>query len=324
MIPYVAELERRIVARQEQDAEVRRLGEKAVDVDSVTVIELLRLLDQYGPRTEERCVRELTLDDVTLQGYIEAMLAKGFVDTGRTKRGSTVVMIAEAGREHLRLASDLPEPDPGPSLPVPRASPSPPVPRASPPAPQNVSADDAKLPVMTGGAPSVKGTQVMSGNGTGKSGMVKLREAHTAYEKACSELAKAHARGEREEIALIWNDVTAAEVAVAEAKAHVLSCLFATPEKATKVATEKKPATAKPAKKTKPASKKTDSPFSNWLIDARTRMGLSQVVFGQKIGASETQMWNWENGRRTPGEEYVAKIERLTGKTCPYRQKAAG
>ncbi len=318
MIPYVADLERKIAARQAQDANVRELGEKAVDVDSVTVIEMLRHLDQYGPRTEERCVRELTLDDVTLQGYIEALRAKGFVDTGRTKRGSTVVMIAEAGREHMRRAGEV---VPAPSILTGEVVPAPSIPT---PAARNVSADDAKLPTVADrGSSKTKGKPAMNGNGTGKPRRSKLREAHAACEKAYSELAKAHASGDREEVALVWNDVVAADAAVAAVKANVLAGILVAPgeKKASKPPTEKTATKAKPATSKKPAV--TTSAFSNWLRVVRTGLGLSQVTLGEKIGASETQMWNWENGRRTPGDEYVAKIERLAGKTCPHRQKAA-
>lgn len=318
MIPYVADLERRISARQEQDDDVRRLGHEAVDVNSATATELLRHLDQYGPRTEERCVRELTLDDITLQGYIEALRVKGFVDTGRTKRGSVVVMIAGGGREHLRLASGL-------STPAATA--------------QNVSVDDAKLPAMTGVEPpaeKIKRATMSSGNGTGKSRRSKLQEAHAACEKAYAELAKAHADGDREEVALVWSDVTAAEASIAAIKAAILSGIVSTPcEKKPGKTTETKTSVKTPEKKVaetaktkpaaKPAAKKSVSTaaFSNWLRLVRTGLGMTQSALGEKIGASYTQMFRWEKGLSVPAEEYLAKIERIAGKTCPYRQKTA-
>lgn len=310
MIPYVSDLERRIAARQTQDASVRELGEKAVDVNSVTALELLRHLEQYGPRTEERCIRELALDDVTIQGYIEALRSKGFVGAGRTKRGSSVVMIEDAGRDHLQHGQ---------------------APQISPTAAQNVSVDDAKLPAIASGEPpaEIKGTTMSSGNGAGKSGLAKLREAHTAYEKAYSELVKAHADGEREEVALIWNDVTAAEVAVVQARAEAMACLLATSEKKVAKVQEKK-VTEKPAAKAKTEAKKpsakkpvSSSAFSNWLRLVRTGLGMTQSALGEKIGASYTQMFRWEKGLSVPAEEYITKIERVAGKTCPYRQKTA-
>lgn len=76
----------------------------------------------------------------------------------------------------------------------------------------------------------------------------------------------------------------------------------------------------KPAKtKTKrvPADKGALGEVARWLRKVRTRSGLSQAAFGEKVGASYTQMWHWEKGNRAPGDEFLAKIEKLAGETAP-------
>lgn len=179
-----------------------------------------------------------------------------------------------------------------------------------------------------------------AGNGTGKSRRSKLQEAHAVCEKAYSELAKAHASGDREEVALVWSDVIAADAAVAAVKASVVADILAVPVKGVdekkaaaktpeKKASEDKTSTKEVAKKpvakvaTPKKSTVSASAFSNWLRVVRTGLGMTQSALGEKIGASYTQMFRWEKGLSVPADEYVTKIERIAGKTCPYRQKAA-
>lgn len=90
---YVQELMARLDERDEQDERVRRRGHKVVNMDSVTVAEILLHLELHGARTEERLVRELNLDLDVLQPYLRALAKRGLVKFGRTRRGSTLLKL---------------------------------------------------------------------------------------------------------------------------------------------------------------------------------------------------------------------------------------
>ena len=185
-----------------------------------------------------------------------------------------------------------------------------------------LSVDDASLVAVTEPekpAEPVKNERVsVMGGSDIKARLVGLRDAHAGYEKVLSELAKASANGDSDEVQLLLADVANAEIEVATAKASVFGAMSSAP----KSSTPKKAAVAKPAQKAVRAAKSAapGGAIAGWLRAVRAGVGLSQVVFGEKIGASETQMWNWENGRRVPGDEFVSKIEKLVGKTCPHKQ----
>lgn len=91
--PYVQELIAKLDERDEQDERVRRRGHKVVDMDSVTVAEILLHLELHGARTEERLVRELNLGLDVLQPYLRALAKRGLVKFGRTRRGSTLLKL---------------------------------------------------------------------------------------------------------------------------------------------------------------------------------------------------------------------------------------
>lgn len=91
--PYVQDILARIAERDDQDEKVAKRGARAVDLESLTVGEILQHLAFNGARTEERLVRELNLDVKTLDGYLRALARRGYVSFGKTKRGSTVVKL---------------------------------------------------------------------------------------------------------------------------------------------------------------------------------------------------------------------------------------
>ena len=59
--------------------------------------------------------------------------------------------------------------------------------------------------------------------------------------------------------------------------------------------------------------------FSEWLKKVRATSELSQPEFGEKVGASRTQMWHWEKGSMAPGESALKRIETFSRETCPAR-----
>lgn len=86
--PHVQRLLLQLAEREAQDERVREYGAAAVDLGSVTVHEILLHLELHGPRTEERLVRELTVDLRALSGYLVALAAAGRISLGSTARGS--------------------------------------------------------------------------------------------------------------------------------------------------------------------------------------------------------------------------------------------
>ncbi len=96
--------------------------------------------------------------------------------------------------------------------------------------------------------------------------------------------------------------------------------------KSVKTKIQKVAKTAKAAKKNPVAASTRESPivkpggvFSTWLKEIRTASGLSQPEFGEKVGASRTQIWHWEKGTMAPGETALERIESYLRETCPAR-----
>lgn len=53
--------------------------------------------------------------------------------------------------------------------------------------------------------------------------------------------------------------------------------------------------------------------ISEKLYKLRSELGLSQKEFGQKIGASQSAVYYWETGGRTPKLEQIQKIAKALG-----------
>lgn len=175
-----------------------------------------------------------------------------------------------------------------------------------------MSVNDASLlPVDSGDSRAATERKTMAvGDTTMKSNLAKLREAHEDFERACEKLSKANGNA-----ASVWSEVSDAEIGVAKARAAVMGCLLglATKAKSFKIKGEPLYDTAPP----KPAKKTASSKFAEWLRAARMGTGLSQEAFGQKVGASYTQMYHWEKGSRVPDDDIISKIEKLVGKNAP-------
>ena len=107
--PYVQNVLKQLDTRDAEDAAVLEKGESAANLAGITAHELLQQLELNGPRTVQRLARELNIDHKIVTGYVNALSKRGLVETDLTRRGSTVVMIAE----HLlkRSAEPLVEDD---------------------------------------------------------------------------------------------------------------------------------------------------------------------------------------------------------------------
>jgi hypothetical protein len=91
--PYVNSLINRIGARVEEDDLVKRKGSSAVNMDGITVKEILRDLRQNGTRTEERLTREIQLDKTIIHNYLIRLSREGLISFGRTSRNNISVRL---------------------------------------------------------------------------------------------------------------------------------------------------------------------------------------------------------------------------------------
>lgn len=96
MHSYAQAVLQTLAERERQDDAVARKGGRAARLDALTVQEIRVHLEHNGPRTVERLVRELNVDEKTIRGYVAAMRRAGLVRMGRTKRGSDLVRLAQA------------------------------------------------------------------------------------------------------------------------------------------------------------------------------------------------------------------------------------
>jgi type I restriction enzyme M protein len=62
--------------------------------------------------------------------------------------------------------------------------------------------------------------------------------------------------------------------------------------------------------------------LSSWISETRKQTGLSQAAVGEKVGASQAQISQWENGKSTPSQEQLAKLEKVLGKHDAPKQAA--
>lgn len=107
--PYVRDLLDRLAERDDQDEKVSKRGHRAVDMDSITVREILLHLELHGARTLERLVRELNLDEAVLNPYLRALAKRGLVTFGKTRRGSTLLRLAGQTKPVIPAESSEPE-----------------------------------------------------------------------------------------------------------------------------------------------------------------------------------------------------------------------
>jgi hypothetical protein len=86
------------IARREAEDEMVLKGEahpSVYNLRGITARSILQQLAEHGTRTKERLCRELGLERKVLDGYSDALMAKGAVVIGRTSRGSETLSLAK-------------------------------------------------------------------------------------------------------------------------------------------------------------------------------------------------------------------------------------
>lgn len=85
---YVRDILDVIEKQQAEHKAVMRRGCRAIKEDSLTLHEIIQLLQQRGKRTLERISRDMNLDGDLVKKYADYLIKKGRVTEGRTTRGS--------------------------------------------------------------------------------------------------------------------------------------------------------------------------------------------------------------------------------------------
>lgn len=91
--PYIRALVQKMADRVREDEMVRTEGSKAVNLDGITIQEILLHLRQGGTRTEERLERETQIDKVIIHNYLVRLSLEGTIRFGRTNRNNTCVRL---------------------------------------------------------------------------------------------------------------------------------------------------------------------------------------------------------------------------------------
>jgi hypothetical protein len=99
--PYVKHLLDRMADRDKEDHNVKMRGPKAVNMEGITVAEIMLHLRQNGPRTEERLQRELQIDKSIIHNYVVALNQRGLVKFDVTSRYSLTVELVEHSSDDL-------------------------------------------------------------------------------------------------------------------------------------------------------------------------------------------------------------------------------
>jgi hypothetical protein len=91
--PYVRSLVQRIEDRVKEDELVRRKGSSVVNLEGITVSEILLCLRHGGTRTEERLTRDTQLDKTIIHNYLIRLSMEGLIRFGRTSRNNISVCL---------------------------------------------------------------------------------------------------------------------------------------------------------------------------------------------------------------------------------------
>lgn len=91
--PYVNNLLQQIENRELEDSLVRKKGSSAVNLEGITVSEILLCLRKSRTRTEERLTREIQLDKTVIHNYLIRLAKEGVVTFGRNSRDSISVTL---------------------------------------------------------------------------------------------------------------------------------------------------------------------------------------------------------------------------------------
>ena len=93
--PYALRIAQEIVKRDSEDAVVAAGNTPAsgYNVQGLTAQAILQHLVEHGTRTKARLCRELILERKVLDGYVEALIKKGIVSEGMTRRGAATLIL---------------------------------------------------------------------------------------------------------------------------------------------------------------------------------------------------------------------------------------
>lgn len=94
-LPHARLVAERLAADEAERAKVTARGWKAVDPRGVMVGEIVRALEELGPRTITRLQRQFQLAPELAKSYVEALRRRRLVVISRTRRGKAVAQLAE-------------------------------------------------------------------------------------------------------------------------------------------------------------------------------------------------------------------------------------
>ena len=89
--PYIRELMAQLASREREEANVGKLGARAVDLEGITAQEILQHLRVHGSRTLKRLARELNISLKVLQGYTRALERRKLIALTQTDRGGKIL-----------------------------------------------------------------------------------------------------------------------------------------------------------------------------------------------------------------------------------------
>lgn len=102
--PYVAQLEAELEEQRQEQAEVRRRGARAVQVDGPTAREVLRALLLEEERTSRRLAIEVGVEPELVEAYARVLRRAGYLSTRIHRRGGLWLTLLDQGREALASA----------------------------------------------------------------------------------------------------------------------------------------------------------------------------------------------------------------------------
>jgi len=89
--PYVQGIWKQLAQRAEEDGRVLMEGSIAVNIQGITIQEILRVVKQNGKRTEERLEKDLQLPRSMIHNYVCALQTRGIVKITMSIRGGMLV-----------------------------------------------------------------------------------------------------------------------------------------------------------------------------------------------------------------------------------------
>jgi len=97
--PYVQDLLAQLAAQEEEIANVRRVGARAVDPSGIQTQEILSFLRVHGDKTVRGLARELNLEVEVARAYGRSLKRRGLVSLSKNKRGATLMRLRSKSRK---------------------------------------------------------------------------------------------------------------------------------------------------------------------------------------------------------------------------------